>query len=262
MSLVVPRSVMQTWKNNDVPKHWLPSYDSARTKLKKWNHVLMTDSMNDSFVRTYFPKFHRTFTSFRHNIQRADAIRYCYLYVHGGIYMDLDVEVLSEYRIEEEINKAFDQKPNAEVALTRSGNVGSMFTNSFLVSKPRATFWLHCLEEMMRHPRGRWFCYGKHLEVMHSTGPSMVTRVARKYPALVSEVDSKLFQPCSVCELMRPSSKGSCTRPGAVMRILRGSSWNGADSNLYNFVMCNWMPLVITLVSVVVVFFLFALVLR
>ena len=88
---MIEHSFMQTWKTRNIPHQWKISPSSIKKNIPKhWNYVLMTDRDNRDFVKKYFPSFLSYYESFPYNIQRADAIRYMWLYVNGGIYMDLD----------------------------------------------------------------------------------------------------------------------------------------------------------------------------
>src|SRR4029077_5740316 len=91
---VIPKRVMQTWKCKDIPDKWKKSQPSIRKYMPDWEYTLMTDEDNLAFVKHHFPEYLDIYLSFPYPIQRADCIRYMYLYIHGGIYMDLDYEVL------------------------------------------------------------------------------------------------------------------------------------------------------------------------
>lgn len=256
----VPKIVMQTWKTADVPEKWKPGFASVDKHLAKngWHHVLLTDVDNDAFVREHFPWFHETFSNLPYGIQRADAIRYCYLYVHGGMYMDLDMELLSGKRLENELRKAAKSVPTAEVFVVRSSNVHSSFTNSFMASKPKSEVWLRALRSIQQNPNGAWWSVGKHMKVMSSTGPTMLTKVLRKtHPKRVAEIPSKLILPCSIFDMeVKCRGKTECSRPDSIMKTLRGQSWNASDSNFWNYCQCYGPS-----VAVVVGFILFVLLL-
>jgi mannosyltransferase OCH1-like enzyme len=64
--------------------------------MPHWKYVLNSDEDNRNFVVQYFPDFLPTYDGFRYPIQRADVIRYMWLYIHGGLYMDLDVEIIRD----------------------------------------------------------------------------------------------------------------------------------------------------------------------
>ncbi|KAI9549595.1 MIPC synthase [Daphnia sinensis] len=178
----IPRIIWQTWKTRDIPEQWQVGYDSVRTLNPGWRHVLMTDEDNRAFVQKHFPGFLNIYDAFPYPIQRADAIRYMLLYVHGGIYLDLDYEALRPFD---------DLVLDRPVGLVKSGNIGSFATNSLMVAARRHhPFWLECIAEM-RRPPPLW-AVSKHLVVMATTGPLMVHRVAKRRAGYVRFLDMQL----------------------------------------------------------------------
>lgn len=219
----IPKIIMQTWKNRDIPEKWKTSPESIKKYMPDWEYVLMTDEDNRNFVRKHFPDFLPYYDNFKHDIQRADAIRYMWLYVNGGIYMDLD------YEMRYPLDKLFTG--DSEVFLVSSGNIGSYVTNSFMASKPKCKLWLEMIEAMKQKPS--WYYIGKHIEVMNTTGPVMLTHVIKKSKTIYTMIPGKYINPCSVCNL-------NCDISESYLKPLEGSSWVSYDTKLYNFFMCNW----------------------
>jgi mannosyltransferase OCH1-like enzyme len=87
---VIPKLIMQTWKTNELPDKWKPTQLSINRYMSDWKYILMTDEMNRNFIIHHFPNFLPYYDAFPYPIQRADAIRYAWLYVHGGLYLDCD----------------------------------------------------------------------------------------------------------------------------------------------------------------------------
>lgn len=229
---------MQTWKNTQIPDHWQSGIEAINRIMvpRGWKWHLMTDEDNKNFISKHFPDFVQTYESFRYPIQRADAIRACYLYVHGGVYMDLDFE------IQDPIDELFHQGQDIGLWVVPSGNLSNMFTNAFMASTPKNPFWLEYIEEMKKP--APWYGIGKHLHVMTTTGPMALTRTLRQTQQPYVVLPSKLVTPCSVCDLTCENIQSS------YLKQLQGGSWNGFDSNFYNWAMCNWT----TMLGVFVIF--------
>lgn len=190
----------------------------------------MDDNDNLAFVKRYFPDFLRYFLEFPYPIQRADAIRYMFLYVNGGIYIDLDIKILKP------LDELFSDR-DADVFLVESSNNQKGYyslTNSIIGGKPRIKFWLECIERM-KIPVPFYY-FGKHLTIMKSTGPLMVTDAAKKNKnTRIRILPSDKLLPCSACDLECPRSK--IADNFAVS--LEGGSWHGIDTKIYNFFICN-----------------------
>ena len=244
--VTIPKIIMQTWKNDQVPEKWQPSVTSIQTYMPSWSHILMTDEDNLNFVKKYFPDFLPYFVNFPYNIQRADAIRAMILYVFGGIYMDLDIEILKP------LDELFTS--DDDLFFVKSGNVGSYVTNSFMASKPRNPFWLTYLNEMKLQPPS--WALTKHFVVMTTTGPMAMTRALEKNNTPYYSLPTKLMMPCSVCDISR------CDISQAYVRPLEGQSWNGMDSLVLNYFMCNWKKIVFIILLIIIIIIIIILYLR
>ena len=231
----IPKIIMQTWKTHQVPEKWAISPQSIQAMMPDWKYVLMDDNDNRNFIQKHFPDFLPYYDAFPHNIQRADAIRYCWLYVHGGLYLDLDFEIQTDLSI------AFQS--SCEVFLVKSGNIGSVFTNSFMASQPGCNFWLEVIEEMKKPLP--WYCIGKHFVTMCSTGPLMVSRVANRTDTIIGILPAKKVMPCSICNI-------NCSTCDSYLRPLEGSSWIGWDTVFYNFWLCHWKKVVLFVICLLI----------
>ena len=242
----IPKLIMQTWKTSQVPEHWKESPSSIHEIMPDWEYVLMTDIDNEEFCKKYFPDFLNMFKSFPHNIQRADAIRYLWLYVNGGLYMDLDIVVVKP------LDSLFYS--DAEIYLCSSGNVGSCITNSLMASKPGALIWLKMIEYMSLPPP--WWAWGKHMEVMNTTGPVGLNHVVKTNQFDYLALPAKWVMPCSVCNVEQ------CDIGEAYLKPLVGSSWISWDTHVMNFFMCKWRYLIFGFILLIILIILFILVYR
>lgn len=230
-NVTIPKIIFQTCWSHDIPPKWQSSPESIKNIMPDWKYVLMDDEENREFVIKHFPDFLPYYDAFPYNIQRADCIRYMWLYINGGIYIDMDLEVLNP------LDELFSY--NNDVYLCKSGNVGSYFTNSFMASKPRCKFWLEVIEEMKK-PLD-WYYLGRHTVVMNSTGPIMLSHVAKKTDTVIGILPAKRIMPCSICNL-------KCATCESYLKPLEGSSWTSFDTTFYNFWLCNWKTVVAFLI--------------
>jgi mannosyltransferase OCH1-like enzyme len=222
----IPKILMQTWKSKDIPEKWRKGQESIKKNLipNGWQHVLLTDEDCLRFVKENFPQYFDVFQNLKYNIQRADMIRYCWLYKYGGIYMDMD------YAVEKDIEPLFSDA-KADIYLTYSPNMPGLLTNSFMASVPGSDFWLRCLERIasFKNP----FYYTKHFYVMHSTGPYIVENTFQAWERVnVTLIPYKLIGPCTLCN-------PNCGESSSYLSVLPGGSWNGIDSIIMDFAFCN-----------------------
>ena len=239
----IPKIIMQTWKTKDIPEKWLPSVKSIQKYMPDWKHILMTDEGNRNFVQEHFPHFLSYFDSFEYPIQRADAIRYMWLYVHGGIYMDLDIE------LQMDLSSFFTS--GSDLYFVLEGTFNAHTTNCFMASTPRHPFWLEMIEAM-KDPYP-WYVPTKHFRVMLTTGPMRLNGLLKKRKGKHSFtiLPTSLFSSCSICD----KDKTICSR-GAAIKPLEGSSWTSVDTSVLNFCNCQ-KELVLTFLLLLVVLIVF-----
>jgi len=231
----IPRVVMQTWKTSEVPEQWRASPASIARWMPHWRYVLMTDADNDAFVARHFPQLLQFFRDLRHPIQRADVIRYMWLHVHGGIYLDLDIELVAP------LDELFEHRGMETWLLKAPRNFAGHYTNFMMASTRGNSFWLRVLEECQR-PIPAWAVLPHH-RISEQTGLAALTRAAASWPQPIGLLPQRQLVPCDYCN---PSD---CSRPFSYTRFLKGQSWCGPDTALLNMIVCRPELLVAALVT-------------
>jgi len=87
---LIPKIIHQTYINSSIPTQWLAAQQSCIDLHPDYEYNLWTDDRSLEFITKEYPWFLSTFNGYKHNIQRADAIRYFVLAYYGGVYIDLD----------------------------------------------------------------------------------------------------------------------------------------------------------------------------
>lgn len=229
----IPRIIIQTVKSKtNIPCQWLPSQRSIREIMSHWEHKIFDDHDNRELVKEICPEYLSYYDNFPYPIQRVDFVRAVYMIKYGGVYMDMDFEVLKP------LDSLFEN--DADLYFVRSGNVGTYLTNSLMASAPGHPFWRQYLKEMTESVP-LWGNFSKHLTIMSSTGPLRLTWTVKKYKPDFSYMPNKLVMPCSVCDV------GKCDVSQSLLSPLKGQSWCSWDSHLLNFLLCNWRKIVVYL---------------
>ncbi|RKD91694.1 glycosyltransferase family 32 protein [Mangrovibacterium diazotrophicum] len=94
---MIPKIIHQTWKDEQIPGEWIPYVDKVKRLNSGWTYKLWTDEAMQKFVEDEFPDFLERYLGFSRNVMRADAFRYLIMYKIGGVYLDLDYEVLKPF---------------------------------------------------------------------------------------------------------------------------------------------------------------------
>lgn len=139
-----------------------------------WKVILWNDDEKIDLIDQYFPNLMIIYNSLQYNIMRADIIRYVYINVYGGYYLDLDYELF----------KAFDNTfSTANLFLPISGKQkkDKVLGNSIFGSTQGHIFWKDVLEKFENNPPLKKF-YNK-MEVLKLTGPFFISGVYYSDPS-------------------------------------------------------------------------------
>ena len=237
-----PKIIHQTWKNNNVPDIWKESQKSWILNHPEWKYYLWTDEDNRNLIKNKFPWFLHYYDNYKYNIQRVDAVRYFILYTYGGCYVDLDIANIKNIEIIINSNKY----KNKDVLLVETKNgITTTYTNAIMISKKGALFWKKIFNTLIKKHKNKWYNFGKHLTVMNSTGPNMITNIAKRNLDSIGIIEPKYLHPCTICD------KKPCTKLDSFVKILQGSSWVGIDGKIYTYVYCKrYLILILILILV------------
>jgi mannosyltransferase OCH1-like enzyme len=225
----IPRIIHQTWKDYNVPEHWVKAVESCKSIHRHYKYVHWTDADMDEFVQAIYPDFYPTYKNYKYHIQRCDAFRYLILYRYGGIYIDMDIIC----------RKKLDDLLHYDIVFSRSSNISSCVTNSFMMCIPNHPFMKYVIDHLKLYQES-YASFGKHWHVMNSTGPvylkkmvdTYISKMRHEIPRCYFLTQAEFAGDCNAC------SEKICLG-GTYFSHVKGHSWHEADSVIYNMLMCN-----------------------
>lgn len=92
---MIPQKIHQTWKTKTINtsidvlrKTWIDNHPS-------FDYYYYDDNDIEHFVETYFDtRVQSVFKRIKNGSLKADFFRYCVLYIHGGVYIDVDISCI------------------------------------------------------------------------------------------------------------------------------------------------------------------------
>jgi mannosyltransferase OCH1-like enzyme len=167
---MIPKIIHQTWKTDRIPRKWIPFTRKVQELNTDWKYMLWTDADNDEFVQKEFPDFYDIFKGFSRGIMRADVIRYLIMYQIGGVYLDLDYEVLQPFDFgDKEIILPLNRS-------IKTGDGQDELGNCFFASAPGHIFWHDVITELKENTPA----VTDYSQIVEATGPRLLTRIYRK----------------------------------------------------------------------------------
>jgi mannosyltransferase OCH1-like enzyme len=170
---MMTHTILQTWKQKDLataPRLFQICQPTWARYHADWHYALFDDDDIDAYVEQHYPEFARTlWQRYPRGIQRADLIRYLFLFREGGLYADLDFECLKN--VEPLLAHA-----RGDVMLGRlsAPNHPEGIPNAWMAARrPRQLFWLLVLDEVRRAVDAK--------DTIERTGPVALGRAVRAY---------------------------------------------------------------------------------
>jgi mannosyltransferase OCH1-like enzyme len=162
----VPKIIHQTAMSDK--SKWNPIWErcqqSWKDKFPDFEYRMWTDEDLENLVKTDFSWFYDTWKGYDKNIKRIDSARYCILYKHGGMYVDMDFECLENF---------WDQIPMDKVSIAESGQATlSKHENALMISPKEHPFWEFIFSQLFRL---------KDEDVIVATGPQLIDSAFDQY---------------------------------------------------------------------------------
>lgn len=232
--------------------------------MPQYEYTLTDDHENRAFVEKHMPEFLATYDTFPYPIQRADAIRYLWLYVNGGAWCDLDMIITGDLEpaVERAIARSKDPS-KVQVVLIRSGSWTGNAINYLMFSRPGWEGWKVLLRSMMR-PTPWYMNISKHWTVMNTTGPIALDRIVKQWekthPGEIAYLPSELVTPRVECDSPACQRRSSCDRDANLIQNIDGMSWASWDSYFLLWFTCHgksfvgWLLVIIGLVLMLIGF--------
>ncbi|CCH57849.1 hypothetical protein TBLA_0A00490 [Henningerozyma blattae CBS 6284] len=206
----IPKIIHQTYKTENIPKHWVAGQQRCKDLHPDYKYILWTDEMSLQFIKEEYPWFLETFKSYKYPIERADAIRYFVLYHYGGVYIDLD----------DGCERRLDPMMSSNAFLRRTNPSG--VSNDVMGSIPGHPFFKKVMHSLKSYNRNYFFV--PYLTIMCSTGPLFVSMIWVQFKrwGVPLNGDIKILQPNDY--------KG---HENSFFAISKGSSWHLDDATFF-----------------------------
>lgn len=230
--IFIPKIIHLSYISIDkIPEMWKDVIPKWKLTHPDWQIKFWSDEDNDNLIKNEFPWFFSTYNSFKYKIQKCDAVRACYLYKFGGIYVDMD------YLPKKNLNSLFENV-NCNLFFTQSSNI-DCFTNSFMASKPNQEFWIQYLESMIDQ-KLKWY-YTKHLVIYYTTGPFKLNSLIKQHNDIIGYIPAHIINACTICNKHCTFNKNK----NVYLQSIDGQTWNSIDTHFYNFIYCKYKLIII-----------------
>ena len=132
----------------------------------EFKHYLYDDKMCAEFIKNNFhDDVYKAFNKLKPGAYKADLWRYCVLYIHGGVYMDIKFQTVEGFKLISIIEKEHFVKD-----LKESGNG---IYNAFMISYPKNPTLLEAIGNIVINTQNNYYGEGP----LSPTGPILLKNI-------------------------------------------------------------------------------------
>lgn len=195
----IPKVVHHTYKNETLPWRlglfrmtWPYLMGKRWNTSEGWTEQFWSDDGNRNLIKDHYPWFLETYDSYEEVISRVDAARIFYLHKYGGVYSDLDIELLRDpaplFSGDTDLVFFYQRLPHFRdrrmVDPVQPYELSEV-TNAIMASVPGHPFWLFLAERMMRSAKNRPVLTGKNnrsdTRIFWTSGPCVLQNALAEY---------------------------------------------------------------------------------
>jgi mannosyltransferase OCH1-like enzyme len=160
-------------KINELPPKMEQTLQDNIANNPEFNFYVYDNDMCRQFIVDNFEKnVVDIFDKLKPGAYKADLFRYCILYVHGGVYMDIKFKL--HVKLSELINKyggeVFVKDPDWYPDSCEGG-----CTNGFIICKKNNPLFLDCINQIEQNYKDKY--YGENF--LYPTGPCLLGKIIR-----------------------------------------------------------------------------------
>lgn len=166
----IPKKIIQTWKHKDLNSEFQKIVDLWKINNPNYTYTFFDDRDCEQFIKEYFDEdVLNIYNCIIPGAYKSDLFRYCYLYINGGVYIDIDtlcIGKLDDFLL-----------PNVEFIVPIDLNITHLegnhnIFNTFIGSIPKHPILLNCINKIVFHIKNNIIPQSK----LDFTGPGLLGR--------------------------------------------------------------------------------------
>ncbi len=164
----IPLNLFQTWYTKKLPYHMQKNVDKLRETNPEFKYYLYDDDDCRDFIDKYFDEsVLNAYDKLVPGAYKADLWRYCILYIHGGIYLDMKMRCVGDFKLIEIVDKEHYVK-DIESSIIDFRSIG--IYNAVMIQKKKNPFLMECIQQVVKNVNDNYYGFS----VLYPTGPGML----------------------------------------------------------------------------------------
>jgi mannosyltransferase OCH1-like enzyme len=161
---IIPLNIFQTWHTLDLPPKMKENVELLQHENPEFKYHLYDDNMCREFIKNNFDEeVVYSFDKLKPGAYKADLWRYCVLYIHGGIYLDIKYKCVNNFKLIE-----LTQKEHWVLDMDKIG-----VYNALIVCKSQNEILLKAIHKIVKNVKNKFYGYRD----LHPTGPTLLSEL-------------------------------------------------------------------------------------
>ena len=172
----IPLNIFQTWNILELPIKMNENVELLKKENPEFTHYLFDDTMCRQFISDHFKKdVLFAFDKLKPGAYKADLWRYCVLYIHGGVYLDIKLKFSDGFKLSNFIGKEYFVSDGTYVDVNNVQK--NSIYNAFMVSKKNNEILMKCINHIVLNVTTNY--YG--ISPWEVTGPQLLGNYYDQY---------------------------------------------------------------------------------
>jgi hypothetical protein len=166
-SSVVPMKLFQTWHNKELPPKMQEAVDAIQRSNPELEYFLFDNNDCINFIKAHFSdEVVDAYTTLLPGAYKADLWRYCVMYIHGGVYLDIKYQCVDGFKFVDIMDREHFvlERPY----FWKPGTYG--IYNALIIAKPGNPLLLDAIVNIVRNTQINFYGFNP----LYPTGPGLL----------------------------------------------------------------------------------------
>ena len=148
---IIPQLITQVWHDkSNIPKSVKESIKKLKHDNPEFKHTLFDEKECREFIKNNYSKtILNTYDNIIPHAIKADLFRYCYLYKHGGIYLDCKYYCINNFKFIYLLDREYFCKDI-------DTSFGGIY-NALIICKPKNKILLKTISKLVENVKNKYY---------------------------------------------------------------------------------------------------------
>jgi len=165
---IIPKKLFQTWHSKDLPPKMQENIVNIQKQNPELEYFLFDDNDCVNFIKTHFDTdVVDAYNKLIPGAYKADLWRYCIMYIHGGVYLDIKYQCMDGFKFIDIMDRehfVLDTNPD----YWKPGTHG--IYNALIIAKPGNPLLLTAIQNIVRNTQTNYYGFNS----LYPTGPGLL----------------------------------------------------------------------------------------